>query len=176
MLSAPRADIAVKGGITMRKIVIGSGLGLVAAAIPAQAASLPLATAPAGVSDAGRIDFAPPQETQGVLIGLNKPGVTPEQKVDAYNKFKAQNKASPQVKMNPYDKMNAAAQLKIKGESQIKLNGDGLKTGDQLKYKEGNQIKLDGAQNSAIKFKSDQQLKLVGSNGIVRPNCLQTGQ
>jgi hypothetical protein len=162
----------------MRKIVIGSGLGLVAAAIPAHAAVLPLATAPAGVSEAGRINFAPPQETQGVLIGLNKPGAAPDAsyKFKSQDKFNTQDKFNPQVKMNPYDKMNAAAQLKIKGESQIKLNGDGLKTGDQLKYKEGNQIKLDGVQNSAIKFKSEQQLKLGGSNGIVRPNCLQTGQ
>jgi hypothetical protein len=159
----------------MRKIVIGSGLGLVAAAIPAHSAVLPLATAPAGVSEAGRINFAPPQGTQGVLIGLSQPNVGPQDKQDIYEKFKSQDKFNTQ-KMNPYDKMNAAAQLKIKGESQIKFNGDGLKTGDQLKYKEGNQIKLNGAQNSAIKLKSEQQIKLGGSNGIVRPNCLQTGQ
>lgn len=172
----------------MRKIVIGSGLGLVAAAMPAHAAGLPLATAPAGVSDAGRINFAPPQETQGILIGLNKPGVAPESKQDVYEKFKSQDKFNTQQKMNPYDKMNAAAQLKIKGESQIKLNGDGLKTGDELKvkgdsqiklngdglktgdqlqHKGESQIKLNGAANSQIKIKSETQLK----TGIAGVQC-----
>ena len=127
----------------MRKIVIGSGLGLVAAALPAHGAALPIAAEPAGVSDAGRVAFLQAGNTQGVLIGLNKPGAT-QIKQQGTDTIKA---PDSQVKMNPYDKMNANAQLKIKGESQIKLNGDGLKTGNQIKSPADSQIKIkQGAQ------------------------------
>ena len=119
----------------MRKIVIGSSLGLVAAAIPAHGAVLPMAVAPAGVSEAGRVRLGE-GDSQGVLIGLNKAGPA--------NQVKAQD---GQVKMNPYDKMNAEAQLKIKGQNQLKLNGDGLKTGSQIKSPADSQIKIkQGAQ------------------------------
>lgn len=137
----------------MRKIVIGSGLGLVAAAIPAHGAVLPIAVEPAGVSEAGQVRLADQgTDTQGVLIGLNKPGEaqikgesTATDKWQPYQKFKSP--ADPQVKANPYDKMNANAQLKLKGESQIKLNGDGLKTGSQIKSPAESQIKIkSGAQ------------------------------
>lgn len=164
----------IERGFAMKKIVIGSGLGLAAAAMPAHAAGLPLATAPAGVSEAGRINFAQADETQGVLIGLSKPGVAPQDKQNTYDKFKTQDKFNTGVKMNPYDKMNAQAQLKIKGESQIKLNGDGLKTGDiksagdsQIKVKSGSELKIGdikGASNSQIKVKSGSEIKY-GSGG-----------
>ena len=149
----------------MRKIVIGSGLGLVAAAIPAQAAMFPVAVEPAGVSDAGRVAFLQAGNTQGVLIGLNKPGAT-EIKQQGTDTIKA---TDSQVKMNPYDKMNAAAQLKIKGESQIKLNGDGIKAGSQIK----------SPAESQIKFKSGAQLKTGTAgllcDGIIGPEKAQPG-
>jgi hypothetical protein len=122
----------------MRKIVIGSGLGLAAAAIPAQAAMIPLAVEPAGVSEAGRVALLQASDTQGILIGLNKPGEV-QDKQRATTTIKA---PASQIKMNPYDKMKAQAQLKIKGESQIKLNGDGLKTGSQIKSPAESQIKI----------------------------------
>jgi hypothetical protein len=169
----------------MKKIVIGSGLGLAAAAMPAHATGLPLASAPAGVSEAGRINFAQADGTQSVLIGLSKPGVAPQDKQDAYNKIKTQDKFNTGVKMNPYDKMNAQAQLKIKGESQLKLNGDGLKIGDQIKnagnsqikVKSGSEIKYAGA---GIKLQPGQQLKTGNAgllcDGIIGPEKAQPGQ
>lgn len=136
-------------GNAMRKIVIGSGLGLVAAAFPAHGAVLPIAVQPSGVSEAGRIAFAAQgTDTQGVLIGLSKPGEVQDKQGPADNKFNPYHKSQDaQVKLNPYDKMNAQAQLKIKGESQLKLNGDGLKTGNQIKSPADSQIKIkSGAQ------------------------------
>lgn len=145
----------------MRKIVIGSGLGLVAAAIPAHGAALPMAIAPAGVSEAGRVHLGE-GDPQGVLIGLNKAG--------AATQVKAPDAANSQVKMNPYDKMNAEAQLKVKGQSQLKVNGDGLKTGSQLK----------SPADSQIKIKSGAQLKTGTAgllcDGFVAPTGAQVGK
>jgi hypothetical protein len=146
----------------MRKIVIGSGLGLVAAAIPAHGAVLPLATAPAGVSEAGRVHLGDQADPQGVLIGLNKAGQSTQ--------VKAPDAANSQIKMNPYDKMNAEAQLKIKGQSQLKLNGDGLKTGTQIK----------STGDSQIKIKSGAQIKTGAAgllcDGFVAPGGAQVGK
>jgi hypothetical protein len=145
----------------MRKIVIGSGLGLVAAAIPAQAAVFPVAVEPSGVSEAGRVAFLQAGGTQGVLIGLNKPGATEQIKQNA-----------PAHKVDsPYDKMKAEAQLKIQNKAG---NATQIKGEDQLKIKNESDLKIkSGAQ---IKFGAGDQLKYKGADGIVRPNCLQTGQ
>jgi hypothetical protein len=144
----------------MRKIVIGSGLGLVAAAMPAHGAALPIATEPAGVSEAGRVAFLQVGNTQGVLIGLNKPGAAEQIKQNA-----PAHKAD-----SPYDKMKAEAQLKIHGEykfnkageSQTKAAGDA-----QIKMKQGTQRTFKAA---------DFKLGNGGADGIVRPNCLQPGE
>lgn len=145
----------------MRKIVIGSGLGLVAAAIPAHGAVLPIAVEPAGVSDAGQVRLAPQgTDTQGVLIGLNKPGET---------QIKQEGTApDSQVKMDPYAKMKAAAELKIKGESQIKLNGDGFKAGtdSSIKLKSGQPVKYGSGGGEGLKIKSGQQIK-TGTAGLL---------
>jgi hypothetical protein len=116
----------------VRKIVMGSGLGLVAAAIPVHGAALPLAAEPAGVSEAGQVRFAD-QGEQGVLIGLNQPGQT---------QYKQQGSAS-NAKVDPYAKMKAEAQLKVNGGNQLKLKNDSLKTGSQLKS--GSQLKTGAA-------------------------------
>jgi hypothetical protein len=146
----------------MRKIVIGSGLGLVAAAMPAHGAALPVAVEPAGVSDSGRIAFLQAGNSQGVLIGLNKPGAeqikqnSPAHKVDS-----------------PYDKMKAEAQLKIQGQNKVG-NTTQIKGEDQLKIKNESQLKVkSGAQ---FKFGAGDQLKVGGTDSVVRPNCLQSGQ
>ena len=143
----------------MRKIVIGSGLGLVAAALPAHGASFPVAVEPAGVSDSGRVAFLQAGSTQGVLIGLNKPGAE-----------QIKQNAPAHEADSPYDKMKAEAQLKVQGEYKFNKAGE-------------NQIK--GSGESQIKMKSDAQQKLKagafkfgsgGGEGIVRPNCAQPGQ
>lgn len=143
----------------MRKIVIGSGLGLVAAALPAHGAALPIAAEPAGVSDAGQVRLAPQgTDSQGVLIGPSKPGEA---------QIKQQGAApESQVNMDPYAKMKA--------EAQLKLNGDGLKTGTQLKspadssikIKSGQPIKYGSGGGEGIKLRNGQQIK-TGTAGLL---------
>jgi hypothetical protein len=147
----------------MRKIVIGSGLGLVAAAIPAQAAVSPLAVEPAGVSEAGRVAFLQVSNAQGVLIGLNQPGSTQQIKQNA-----------PAHKVDsPYDKMKAEAQLKLQGQNKIG-NTTQIKGEDQLKIKSESQLKVKS--DAQIKLGTGDQLKVAGTDAIVRPNCLQGGK
>ena len=100
----------------MRKIVIGTGLGIAAAAaVPGQAA-VGLVGEPAGVSAAGKLGLAAaPQGDQGVLIGLNKAGDN-QQKI----------KIDSQQKVDGHIKMNTGDGSVIKGQSTWKANtGDG---------------------------------------------------
>nr|WP_166177285.1 hypothetical protein [Altererythrobacter segetis] len=148
----------------MRKIVFSSGLGLVAAAMPAHGAAVfPVAVEPAGVSEAGRVAFLQVGNTQGILIGLNKPGATEQIKQNA-----PAHKAD-----SPYDKMKAEAQLKIQGQNKIG-NTNQLKTEDQLKIKNESQLKIKN--DAQLKLGTGSQLKVGGTDSIVRPNCLQPGQ
>jgi hypothetical protein len=135
----------------MRKIVITSGLGLVAVAMPAHGAVLPLAVEPAGVSEAGRVGLADQgTDTQGVVSGPT------------------------QIKLgaagSAYDKMNADAQLKIKGQYKFNKAGE-----NQTKAPGDAQIKMKPSTQKTFKA-GDFQYGSGGSEGVVRPNCLQPGQ
>jgi hypothetical protein len=100
----------------MRKLVIGTGLGLAAAAAAPGLAAVGVVGEPAGVSAAGKLGLAAaPQGDQGVLIGLNKAGDN-QQKV----KIDSQHKVDNQVKLNTQDKWTPGDGSVYKGQVQQK--------------------------------------------------------
>jgi hypothetical protein len=106
----------------MRKIVITSGLGLVAAAMPAQAARLPIAVEPSGVSDAGRVALA-------TTFGADTQTLSPYDKMNA----EAQMKIKGDYKVKGGDaQIKTQDQIKGSGESQIKMKSEA-----QQKFKAG---------------------------------------
>lgn len=121
----------------MRKIAIGTGIGLVAAASGAQALPLSVAVEPAGVSPAGKVSLGEPAPgSAGILIGLNKAG----QKADTQGVLIGLNKSDQQVKGESGLKIKSDGGLKvqpgIKGDAGVKLQ-PGVKldpqTGQPLK-------------------------------------------
>ena len=105
----------------MRKVVIGTGLGLAAvAAVPGNAAIRAVGE-PAGVSAAGKLGLAPAADNADLVIF--KLGTVQNKADDNQQKIKLENR----VKVETQHKGNAADGSVIKGQDQAKLKvtGDG---------------------------------------------------
>jgi hypothetical protein len=112
----------------MRKIVITSGLGLVAAAMPAHAAPLPVAVEPSGVSDAGRVALAttPVADTQ-TLSPYDKMNAEAQMKIKG--DYKINKAGDAQIKTQDQIKGSGESQIKMKSEAQQKFKAGAFKFG-----------------------------------------------